>query len=292
MAQEIRENYPKYGDEYKRKYDIYLHKIQADIMEESLRVQNAFSLAREIHTGQTRQGIDKQPYITHPLQVYDMVRRCIGNRKISANDTDRDVLLAAALLHDAVEDYKKKDIKSGQIMPVDAREEAIDKIRNKYKDDTKFSEALVKLILEITNPIKFTDENGKEISKTEWQVNHIPHVSDQAKLLKICDKTVNIVSDINEVPQNSTYKTEYKYIERQTSVVESVIRGEKEISHVYIPAISAAYKIHKLASESCKYILQNMENCKKPFPPAKPVAFIHLSDITSQVFEKNNREYY
>ena len=287
MAQEISENY----SEYKSKYDRYLRNIVNDIMRENDNVKKALFVAVDLHTGQTRQGINNLPYITHPIQVYDMVKRCIGNRKISDNDSDRDVLLSAALLHDGLEDYKKADVKAGKLDHELAREQAIDVIKSKYTDK-KFADKVVKLILEITNPVQFTDEEGKEITKTEWQINHIPQTSDQAKLLKICDKTVNIVSDINEVPKDSTYATEYKYIEKQTSVVEAAMKGKNEISLKYVPSISTAYKIHNLAAESCKYILQNMESCGKPFPPTKPVAFIHLSDITTQLFTRTNREYY
>ena len=69
----------------------------------------AIMFATEAHAGQKRKGKDK-PYILHPLEAAAIVGRCLdGLRKEEAAAgllEEKDVILAAAVLHDVVEDRR------------------------------------------------------------------------------------------------------------------------------------------------------------------------------------------
>jgi len=62
--------------------------------ERSDRIREALSMARRAHTGQIRSGSNGLPYIEHPIAVAEL---------LAAHGFD-DAILAAALLHDVVED--------------------------------------------------------------------------------------------------------------------------------------------------------------------------------------------
>lgn len=64
-------------------------------------VKKALNVAYDLHNGQIRK-IDKAPYIVHPLEVFSIVSRF----------SDKEEVLAASLLHDAIEDadYTEKQM--------------------------------------------------------------------------------------------------------------------------------------------------------------------------------------
>ena len=64
------------------------------VAERSPLVRNALEQARADHAGQTRNGSGGMPYVTHPMSVAALLDE-LGHR---------DEVLAAALLHDVVED--------------------------------------------------------------------------------------------------------------------------------------------------------------------------------------------
>ena len=69
--------------------------------------EKAVAFATEAHTGQKRKGKDK-PYILHPLEAAAIVGRCLDGlreEEVAAEILEeKDVILAAAVLHDVVED--------------------------------------------------------------------------------------------------------------------------------------------------------------------------------------------
>ena len=65
-------------------------------------IQKALTKAIELHENQTRKGSDNVPYVVHPVEMAIILSRF-------TNDED---LIAAALLHDTLEDceYSKEEL--------------------------------------------------------------------------------------------------------------------------------------------------------------------------------------
>jgi len=127
-------------------------------------ILKACEFAAVRHKGQFRKGADKTPYINHPVQVAELL----------ANDADENdpVLLAAAILHDVVEDTVETD---------DEKEELI-------KNMTEiFGEEIISIVLEVTD-----DKNLEKAERKRLQVEHAPHLSEKARKLKIADKIMNV----------------------------------------------------------------------------------------------------
>ena len=124
----------------------------------------AASFAAFKHRQQKRKGTDGVPYINHPLEVANMLAE-VG-RIEDAN------ILAAAILHDTIED-------------TDATSEEITE---------HFGEIVCGYVLEVSD-----DKSLPKSERKRLQIEHAPHISDGAKLIKLADKICN-VRDVTENP--------------------------------------------------------------------------------------------
>lgn len=238
-------------------------------------VRIAYQIALQLHKGQKRKGIDKPDYITHPLQVYDLTNRCLLR-----NIANKDVALAAALLHDGIEDYKQDEIKAGTIPAQEAREEAVAIIRSKFSDDN-FTEKLLFVLNALTNPVEFRDKNGNPISKTEWQVQNIRTATPEAKLIKICDKTMNIASSVEEVP-NWNYEELLKNAANSKQVVAAA--KENTLPHSpYNSPITLASKIYTHVAEGKIELLNEMLGDGREIPPKTPIMSFSFQTIINMI---------
>jgi guanosine-3',5'-bis(diphosphate) 3'-pyrophosphohydrolase len=140
-------------------------------MSDTSLILKALEFAAGRHRTQLRKGLDKTPYINHPIQVANL----LANR---AGETDP-VLLVAAILHDVIEDT---------VDSVKERDELITIISE------KFGEEILALTLEVTD-----DKTLDKKERKRLQVVNAQHKSDNAKKLKIADKIMNLL-DITENP--------------------------------------------------------------------------------------------
>ena len=124
----------------------------------------AARFAAERHAGQFRKGSSQTPYINHPLTVAEILSRIAG-----VNDPD---ILAAAILHDTVEDVGV------------TRDEIAD----------QFGEAVAAYVMEVTD-----DKSLDKAVRKQTQIDHAPHLSAGAKLIKLADKITN-VRDVTDDP--------------------------------------------------------------------------------------------
>jgi guanosine-3',5'-bis(diphosphate) 3'-pyrophosphohydrolase len=116
----------------------------------------AASFAADRHRDQRRKDVDATPYINHPLDV--------ANILIEAGVEDAD-LLAAAILHDTIEDTKT------------TAEELTE----------RFGERVCGLVLEVTD-----DKSLDKLERKRLQVLKAPVASDDAKTIKLADKIANV----------------------------------------------------------------------------------------------------
>ncbi|QQS42782.1 MAG: bifunctional (p)ppGpp synthetase/guanosine-3',5'-bis(diphosphate) 3'-pyrophosphohydrolase [Acidobacteriota bacterium] len=128
------------------------------------RLVTAAHYAAHQHRTQKRKGLNEEPYIVHPLEVARLLSTIGGVH-------DPDVLIAA-ILHDTIEDTsaEKEDILE------------------------MFGERVCEIVLEVTD-----DKSLPKAERKKLQEEHAPHLSPEAKQLKMCDKISNI-SDILENP--------------------------------------------------------------------------------------------
>src|SRR5215475_11406211 len=120
-------------------------------------VSEAAELAARRHNGMARKGRGNEPYINHLAEVANLLS--------AATDGADAELVAAAWLHDAIEDTET------------TREELA----------RKFSERVASLVVECTDDMSLPKSERRRL-----QVVHAPHKSSGARLIKIADKISNV----------------------------------------------------------------------------------------------------
>ena len=126
-------------------------------------VLRAAAFAAEKHRNQRRKDAEASPYIDHPIQLaYILVQA----------DVEDPVVLAAALLHDTIEDT------------------------NTTHDEIEivFGHQIANIVDECSD-----DKRLGKLERKQAQVDHAAKISREAQLVKIADKISN-VSDIDGAP--------------------------------------------------------------------------------------------
>ena len=126
-------------------------------------VLKAAAFAAEKHRNQRRKDAEASPYINHPIQLAHILVQA---------DIEDPVVLAAALLHDTIEDT-----------------------------NTTFEELEIVFGYQIANIVGECSDNkalGK-LERKQAQIDRAAIVSREAKLVKLADKIAN-VNDINDAP--------------------------------------------------------------------------------------------
>lgn len=152
-------------------------------------VVRALAFAAEHHTDQRRKGQRAQPYLNHLVDV----ARLVGE---ATQGTDP-ALVAAALLHDVVED----------------QEVTIEEVIATFGDDVG---ALVAAV---------TDDKALPYGERKaGQVQRAPNLTNRAKLLKLCDKIANLRSLAEDPPADWETKRAEEYVAWCREVVKG-LRG-------------------------------------------------------------------
>lgn len=144
----------------------------------------ALRLAAEKHRTQKRKGVDASPYINHPIEVAELLAR-VG----SVRDVD---LLAAAILHDTIEDTETTP------------EEL----------EAAFGARVRALVAEVTDDKRLPKEERKKL-----QIEHSPQLSREAKQIKLADKISNVREIGASPPRDWSLERRREYIAWARSVV-------------------------------------------------------------------------
>lgn len=126
--------------------------------------KKAISFAIEKHEGQFRKG-SGLPYITHPIEVYSIVKKYKDSRVI-------DELCAAAVLHDVVEDCGVS-------------------IQNLSEE---FTPLISSLVSELTND----EEEIRKISKRKYMLKKVMNLTSWALVIKLADMIANTSDQPNK----------------------------------------------------------------------------------------------
>jgi GTP diphosphokinase / guanosine-3',5'-bis(diphosphate) 3'-diphosphatase len=127
-------------------------------------VLGASAFAALKHRDQRRKGAEASPYINHPIAVANVLAN-------EAYVTDP-VILAAALLHDTIEDT---DTTADELT-------------------AEFGPGIAEIVLEVTDDKSLPKQERKRL-----QIEHAAALSEKAKLVKLADKICNL-RDMNQSP--------------------------------------------------------------------------------------------
>ena len=149
----------------------------------------ALEFAAWNHRDQRRKDSSASPYINHPIALASLLR-------IQGN-VDDPVVIAAALLHDTIEDT----------------ETTWQELRG------EFGEEIADVVLEVTDTQWLDTATRKRL-----QVQKASASSDRAKLVKLADKICNLRDILASPPPNWSLERRQKYFDWAKEVVDR-IRG-------------------------------------------------------------------
>ena len=158
----------------------------------------ALHFAADKHRDQRRKDAGASPYINHPIEVAELLARVGGVRDI--------VVLQAAILHDTIEDT--------QTTPEEL--------------EARFGERVRRVVEEVTD-----DKNLPKVDRKRLQIEHAPHLSREAQLVKLADKIANVIAVTETPPSRWPLSRRKEYLDWTESVVAGV-RGCN-------PALEALY---------------------------------------------------
>jgi guanosine-3',5'-bis(diphosphate) 3'-pyrophosphohydrolase len=149
----------------------------------------ALAFAAHKHRDQRRKDPQASPYINHPIALADALVN-------EAGITDTEVL-CAALLHDTVEDTAT------------THQELVD----------AFGSRIARIVAEVTD-----DPDLPRAERKRRQVEHAPHLSREAKLVKLADKIVNLRDVAERPPAKWDLERRREYFEWAKAVIDG-LRG-------------------------------------------------------------------
>ena len=147
-------------------------------------LMEATLFAAEKHRDQRRKDAAKTPYINHPIMVVNLLAGVGGITDLET--------LQAGMLHDTVEDT------------------------NTTPDELEkhFGAGVCSLVLEVTD-----DKNLEKQERKRLQIEHAPHLSPRAKMIKIADKIANLTDLLNSPPAKWPEERMRQYVTWSRQVV-------------------------------------------------------------------------
>ena len=152
-------------------------------------ILKALEFAAQKHRDQRRKDKNASPYINHPIQLANVLRQ-----EGSVADP---VVIAAALLHDTVEDT----------------ETTWQELRGEFGDE------IANIVLEVTD-VQWL----KKIVRKRLQVAKARHASHAARLVKLADKICNLRDVAARPPASWSLERRREYFEWAKEVVDK-LRG-------------------------------------------------------------------
>ena len=174
-------------------------------MKEWIAVLKAADAAARWHVHQRRKGAAEEPYVNHVLEVAALVAEATGGKDPN--------LVIAALLHDAIED---------QEVPREMIAET-------------FGEDVAGLVEEVTDDKSLDQETRKRA-----QVEHAPHKSQRAKVIKLADKPSNVRGITASPPPDWSVKRRLDYVQWGRDVVSGLGKTNAFLEAEFDKAAKAA----------------------------------------------------
>ncbi len=163
---------------------------------------DALAFAAEKHRNQRRKDAEASPYINHPIALARVLSIEGG--------VDDSVVLVAALLHDTIEDT----------------ETTYDELTEQFGNE------IADVVREVTD-----DKSLLKPERKQLQIEHAPHLSRAAKLVKLADKIANLRDVADHPPSKWPLERRREYFDWAKRVVDG-LRG----AHARLEALfDAAY---------------------------------------------------
>jgi len=168
-------------------------------------VLRALHFAADKHRDQRRKGAEASPYINHLIEAAELLSGIGGVSDLST--------LQAATLHDTLEDTTTTP-------------EELDKI---------FGPEVRRIVEEVSD-----DQSLTSAERKQKQIDHAPHLSTRAKMVKIADKIANIRSMVETPPTKWSLERKREYLNWSERVVAGCRGSNEALERLFDDRVKAA----------------------------------------------------
>ena len=161
-------------------------------------ILKALHFAADKHRDQRRKDEEASPYINHPIEVAELLARIGGVTDL--------VTLQGAILHDTIED-------------TDTSPEELER---------EFGPEVRRVVEEVTD-----DKDLPKADRKRLQIEHAPHISERARLIKLADKMSNVRSVTETPPAKWSLERRQEYLDW----TEAVVAGLRGVN----PSLESSY---------------------------------------------------
>ena len=156
-------------------------------MSPTARLLDAIAFAAQKHRDQRRKDAEASPYINHPIALAALLAQ--------TGEVDDLVVLQAAILHDTIEDTDT------------TYEELVE----------RFGVEVADVVMEVTD-----DKSLVKAARKQMQIDHAPHKSKEAALVKLADKTSNLRDVASSPPTGWSLERRREYFDWAKQVVDGL----------------------------------------------------------------------
>jgi len=168
-----------------------------------VRLAHAYNFAAQKHVNHRRKGEAAEPYVNHLAEVAELVAE--------ATNGDLDIV-TAAVLHDTVEDTGA----------------TFDELR------AEFGPRVADLVAEVTD-----DKSLPKQTRKALQVEHAPHASRGAQVIKLADKISNLRAMALSPPAGWPPERRAEYVAWAQQVVEGCRDASPQLAALFDEAVAA-----------------------------------------------------
>lgn len=176
---------------------------------------DALQFSAEKHRGQKRKDGDTA-YINHPIAVAHILKNVGG--------IDDPVVLCGAILQDTLEDTLT--IKDGLA--------------------ERFGKEIANIVGEVTDDLVLKADKSKDAERKQLEIEHAPHISHQAKLIKTADKIANLRDILNSPPVDWPMTRKLGYFDWAKQVIDGM-RGNNSALEAEFDALYSKRPLKEFA---------------------------------------------
>lgn len=164
--------------------------------------------AADKHRDQRRKNREACPYINHPIEVAEILSRVGGITDLAT--------LQGAILHDTIEDTQT----TGEEL------------------EARFGAEVRRLVEEVTD-----DKGLPKAERKRLQIEHAPHLSPKAKLIKIADKISNVRDVTHSPPTHWPHERRCEYLDWAEKVVAGLRGSNSPVEALFDRAVQEGRRI-------------------------------------------------
>ncbi len=179
-------------------------------MSEHTALLSAAAFAARAHAHQRRKGVAAAPYINHCLEVARLI-------SVQARVTDTDIL-CAAILHDVVEDTP---VTIAQLQQT-------------------FGGEIAGYVAEVTD-----DRSLPRAVRKQQQIEHAPHLTVGASLIKLSDKISNVRDLVTDPPPAWDAARLLGYVRWAGRVVSALRHRDERLEAEFLQVCAQARRSHQ-----------------------------------------------